>query len=115
MVGLRLDAADLIGAGLVVEEQDDQALDRRQVFVALGAGKLRARDRRQQPPLSVIDHGPGAAQVGSVADARHELAGAHQHAGKAFDSFAGDLAARVRRELERAEVDALDLAFDRSL
>jgi hypothetical protein len=48
-----------------------------------------------------------------VADARHELAGAHQHAGEALDSLAGDLAARVRRELERVEFDPLDLAFDR--
>jgi hypothetical protein len=110
-----LDAADLIGARLVIEEQNDQALDRRQVFVALHAGELRARDRREQAPLAVVDHGPGVAPVGSVADARHELAGAHQHAGEALNPFAGDLAARVRGELERVECNPLDPPVGRAL
>ena len=53
LVGLRLDPADLIRARLVVEQQDDQALDRRQVFVAVGcrrAGALAcAASRRRWP------------------------------------------------------------------
>jgi hypothetical protein len=43
LVGLRLDPADLIGAGLVVEQQDDQALDPRQVFVSRRSGAAAAR------------------------------------------------------------------------
>ena len=115
LVGLRLDPADLVRARLVVEQQDDQALYGRQVFVALRAGELRARLGGEQPPLPVVDHCSGLARVGSVADARHELAGAHQHPGEALDPLAGDLAARVRRELERVELDPLDPPVDRSL
>ena len=40
LVGLGLDPADLVRARLVVEQQDDQALDRRQVFVSRCAGEL---------------------------------------------------------------------------
>jgi hypothetical protein len=97
----------------VVEQQHDQALHRGEALVAVGTCELGARLCREQAPLPVVDHGSGLARVGSVADARHELAGAHQHAGEALDSLAGDLAARVRRELERVEFDPLDLAFDR--
>ena len=34
---------------------------------------------------------------------------------ESLDPLAGDLAPRVRRQLERAELDALDAALDRSL
>jgi hypothetical protein len=110
-----LDAADLICAGLPIEEQDDQALDRRQAFVALGPGELGACLGREQSPLSVVDHGRGLCGVRSVADARHELTGAAQHSRESLDPLAGDLSPRVRRQLERAELDALDAALDRSL
>ena len=112
LVGLGLDPADLLRARLMVEQQDDQALDRRQVFVSRCAGERRARVGGEQPPLPVVDHGSRLAGVGSVADARDELAGAHQHPGESLDSLAGDLAARVRRELERVEFDLLDPAVN---
>ena len=97
----------------MVEQQDDQALDRREFFVIRRcAGELRARLGGEQAALAVVDHGSGLARVGSVADARDELAGAHQHPGESLDPFAGDLAARVRRELERVELDLLDPAVD---
>ncbi len=96
----------------MVEQQDDQALDRRQVFVSGCAGELCARLGGEQPPLPVVDHGSRLAGVGSVADARDELAGAHQHPGESLDPLAGDLAARVGRELERVELDLLDPAVN---
>ena len=40
LVGLGLDAADLVCVGLVVEQQHDQAADRREAFVAVAAGEL---------------------------------------------------------------------------
>ena len=83
--------------------------------MAIGVGKLRAGLGCEQAALAVVDHGSELARVGSVADARDELAGAHEHPGESLDPLAGDLAPRVRRELERAELDALDVAFDRGL
>jgi hypothetical protein len=99
----------------VVEQQHDQALHRDESFVTVGACKLAACLGGEQAALSVVDHRPGLRRVGSVTDAWHELPGAHQHASEAFDPLAGDLAPRVRRELERAELDALDAALDRGL
>src|SRR5437763_16006667 len=94
----------------MVEQQHDQALYRGEALVAVGTCELGARLGGEQPALAVVDHRWGLARVGSVADARDELPGAHQHAGEALDSLAGDLAARVRSEFERVEFDALDAA-----
>ena len=86
VVDLRLDPAHLLGRGRVVEQQHDQASDRLEALVALGAAQLVALDGRQVAPLAVIED-DGLVLAGAVADARHELAGSREHRGEAVDAF----------------------------
>jgi len=94
LVLLGLDPADLVAAGLVVEQRDDQAADGGEPIV----GQRVAAAGGQQPSLAGVEH--DAVVLGAVADAGHELAGAHQHLCEAFDPVGVDLAAGVGRELE---------------
>ena len=82
LVGLGLDAPDLVGRGLVVEQQDDQGADRREAFEAVGAGELVAGLGGEQTALSVVEEHGRLVGVGAVADARDQLAGAHQQPGE---------------------------------
>ena len=66
-VGLGLDAQDLLAAGLVVEQQHDQAAHRRQALEAGAAGEAFAGLRGEQPSLAVVEAGglaraPGASR-----------------------------------------------------
>ena len=63
---------DLLGRGRVVEQQHDQASDRLEALVALGAAQLVALGRGQVAALAVIKD-DGLVLAGAVADARHEL------------------------------------------
>jgi hypothetical protein len=81
LVGLRLDAADLVGAGLVVEQHHDQADDWVQALVSIAAGEFVAGVRGEVAALAVVDeHGPVGARA--VADAWDQLAGAAEHRGE---------------------------------
>ena len=111
LVLLGLDAADLIDGGRVVEQQDDQAADRREALEAVAAGELVAGFGGEQPSLAGVEYDERPGWVGAVADAGHELAGAAEHAGEALDAVAGDLAALVGCELEVLERDALERAL----
>ena len=111
LVGLRLDAADLVRARLVVEQQHDQAADRAQALVPVAAGELVAGLRGEVAALAVVDeHGPVGARA--VADAGDQLAGAAQHRGEPLDPLLGDLASRVGGELDLLQGDALDPPVD---
>ena len=108
LVGLGLDASDLVGRGLVVEQQHDQAADGREAFVPVGAGELVAGLGGEQTPLSVVEEHGRLVGVGAVADARDQLPGAHQQSGERVDAVVGDVLAGVGCELELLERDALD-------
>ena len=111
LVCLRLDAADLVGARLVVEQQHDQAADRLQSLVAVAAGELVAGIRGEVAALAVVDeHGPVGARA--VADAGDQLAGAAEHRGEPLDPLLGDVASRVGGELDLLQRDAVDPAVD---
>ena len=110
LVLLGLDAADLVRVRRVVEQQDDQAADRCEAFVAVAAGELVAGLGGEQSPLAGVEDDERLGGVGAVADAGHELAGAAEHAGEALDAVAGDLATLVGCKLEVLERDALDRA-----
>ncbi len=111
VVDLPLDAARLLGRGLVVEQQHDQAPDRPEAFVALGAAQLVALGRGQVAALAVIeDH--RLVLAGAVADARHELTGPREHRGEAVDAFGRDFPSGVGRELDLLERRAHDAPLD---
>ena len=112
LVGLGLDASDLVGRGLVVEQQDDQGADRRESFEPVGAGELVAGLGGEQPALSVVEENGRLVGVGAVSDARDQLSGAHQQSGERVDAVVGDVLAGVGCELEVLERDALDRALD---
>ena len=107
-VGLCLDAPDLVVGWLVVEQQHDQAPDGRQVLIAVGAGEAFAGLGGEQAALAVVDHRAGGGGIRAAADARHELAGAHEHRGQARDPLGGDHAPRVRGEFEPVQRHAFD-------
>ena len=86
VVDLRLDAADLLGRGRVVEQQHDQASDRLEALVALGAAQLVALGGGQVAALAVIEH-DRLVLAGAVADARHQLTGPREHRGQPVDAF----------------------------
>src|SRR3954468_2638350 len=62
---LGLDAADLVLAGLVVEQQDDQALDRGEALEVRGAGELVAGAGGEQAALAGAQHDPRLVGAGS--------------------------------------------------
>ena len=70
LVLLGLDAADLIRAGGVVEQQHDQAAHRFQALEARAAGELVAGLGGEQPPLAGVEDDVRLVGVGAVADAR---------------------------------------------
>ena len=107
---LRLDAADLVLAGLVVEQQDDQARDRGEALEVRGAGEFVAGAGGQQPALAGVQHDPRLVAVGPVADARHELAGAREHRGERADRVGRDVAPLVGGQFDVLERDALERA-----
>jgi hypothetical protein len=112
LVGLGLDAADLVRARLVVEQQHDQAADRLQSLVAVAAGEFVAGLCGAVAALAVVDeHRPVGARA--VADAGDQLTGAAQHRGEPLDPLPCDLASRVRGELDLPERHALDPPVDR--
>ena len=112
LVGLGLDASDLVGRGLVVEQQDDQGAHWRESFEPVGAGEFVAGLGGEQTPLSVVKENGRLVGVGAVSDARDQLSGAHQQSGERVDAVVGDVLAGVRCELEILERDALDGALD---
>ena len=112
LVGLRLDAADLIRAGLVVEQQHDQAEDRVQALVPVAAGELVAGLGGEVAALAVVDE-HRAVGARAVSDAGDQLAGAAEHRGEPLDPLLGDVASRVGGELDLLQRDALDPAVDR--
>ena len=75
----------LVLAGLVVEQQDDQAGDGGEALELRGAGELVAGAGGEQPALAGAQHDACLVGAGLVADARHQLAGAHQHGGERAD------------------------------
>ena len=107
---LGLDAADLLRSGGVVEQQHDQARDRRHAGQLAAGGERVAGAGGQQPPLAGVEDRARRVGVGAVADAGDELAGAAQQAGEALDPVRVDLAALVGGELEVVERDALEPA-----
>ena len=112
LVGLGLDASDLVGRGLVVEQQDDQRADWREAFEPVGSCQLVAGLGGEQPALSVVEQHGRLVGVGAVADARDQLSGSHQQRGERLDAVVGDVLAGVGCELEVFERDALDGALD---
>ena len=56
VVGLGLDPADLLAAGVVVEQQHDQGGDRGEAFEAFRAGQSVAGAGGEQPALAVEQH-----------------------------------------------------------
>ena len=112
LVGLGLDAPDLVGSRLVVEQQHDQGADRREVFEAVGSRQLVAGFGGEQAALSVVEQHGRLVGVGAVADAWDQLSGSHQQRGERLDAVVGDVLAGVRCELEVIERDALDRALD---
>ena len=98
LVGLRLDPADLVrrSARGRAAARSGCCTGSRGPH-ALAAGELARWPGRRVGGAGRRRSRFGLRRVGSVADARHELAGAHQHPGEALDALAGDLAARVRR------------------
>jgi hypothetical protein len=94
----------LFDAGRVVEQQHDQAADRRD------AVERTAEACREQPALAGVEDDVLAG--GAVADARDELAHRGEHAGESLDALGVDLAARVGGELELVERDAGECAVD---
>ena len=112
LVGLGLDAPDLVGRGLVVEQQDDQGADWREAFEPVGAGDFVAGLGGEQAALSVVEENGRLVGVGAVSDAWDQLSGAHQQSGERVDAVVGDVLAGVGCELEILERDALDGALD---
>ena len=69
LVLLRLDAADLVRAGFVVEQQHDQAAHGREALETVGAGELVAGLGGEQPSLAGVEDRVRLVGVGAVADA----------------------------------------------
>ena len=65
----------------------------------------------QVAPLALVD-GDGPDGFTSVADERDQLARPHQQAGQSLQAVCGDLAPRVRRQLELVEPEPLDAALN---
>jgi hypothetical protein len=84
-VGLGLDAQDLLTAGLVVEQQHDQAADGREALEAGAAGELFAGLGGEQPALAVIDADELLGRR-APAETGRQLAEAHQHPGEPVDA-----------------------------
>ena len=105
LVGLGLDASDLVGRGLVVEQQHDQRADRREAFEPVGSGELVAGLGGEQTALPVVEQHGRLVGVGAVADAWDQLPGAHQQSGERVDAVVGDVLAGVGCELEVLERD----------
>jgi len=112
LVGLGLDAPDLVGRGLMVEQQHDQRTDRREAFEPVGSCELVAGLGGQQTSLSVVQEHGRLVGGGVVADAWDELSGSHQQRGERLDAVVGDVPAWVGCELEVSERDPLDRALD---
>ena len=112
LVGLGLDASDLVRGGFVVEQQHDQGADRREAFEPVGSCQLVAGGGREQSPLPVVEQHRGVVGVGLVSDAWDQLPGSHQQCGERADAVVGDVLAGVGCELEVLERDALDRALD---
>jgi len=87
LVGLGLDASDLVGRRLVLEQQDDQAQYWREGFEPFGGGELVAGFRGEQAPLSVVEQHGRLVGIGVVAYAWDQLSGSHQHRGEPVDAF----------------------------
>jgi hypothetical protein len=98
LVLLGLDPADLVGGRLVADQQHDRAQP-------VGRQPL-AGARGQQSALAGVEGHPRGVVRGAVADAGHQLAHGHQHAGEPLDALRGDLAAGIGRQLEVVERDA---------
>jgi hypothetical protein len=59
LVGLGLDASDLVGRGLVVEQQDDQRADWREGFEPVGSAEVTSWRRAQRARLLELGYKPG--------------------------------------------------------
>ena len=112
LVGPSLDSSDLVGGGLVVEQQHDERADRREAFEPVGSCQFLAGLGREQPALSVVQQHGRVVVGGAVADARDQLPGSHQQRGERLDAVVGDVLAGVGCELEVLERDPLDRPLD---
>ena len=111
VVDLRLDPSDLVRSGVVVKQQDDQALHRLKPLEPFAAGEPVAGPGGEQAALAVVEHDRRGG-ASAVADAGDQLPGAAEHRGEPFDPFLGDFAARVGGELQIVERDPFDCALD---
>jgi hypothetical protein len=95
-----LGAAELVLAGLVVEQEHDEGPDRGDAVESRRAGERVAGTGGEQAPLAGAQDDLRLVGVRPVADARHQLAGAGEHRGEPPDRLRVDVAAAVGRELE---------------
>ena len=101
LVLLGLDAADLVRRS---GSWSSSSTIRLRIGVQAVAGERVAGAGGEQPALAGVEDDVAVAG-GAVADAGHELAHGHQHAGEPLDRLGVDLAAGVGGELELVERD----------
>jgi hypothetical protein len=94
----------------VVEQQHDQALDRDESLVVLGAGEPLAGLGGEQAPLAVVEQ--HTVLVDAASDAGNQLTCRREHVREAVDALLGDLRARVGRERELVEREPFEHARD---
>jgi hypothetical protein len=101
-----LDAADLVLAGLVVEEQDDEARDGGEALEVRAAGEFVAGAGGQQAALARVDDHAIFGRPAS--DAGRQLPGGREHVGESVDCFSIDRLSVIGREHELIQRDALN-------